>query len=54
MERYTVAGASSLPKARRSSKRPYSGKVAELGKAATVTMAVNGNKVADGRLPKTS
>jgi arylsulfatase len=31
----------------------YSGKPGELGKAAAVTMSVNGVKVAEGQIPKT-
>lgn len=31
----------------------YDGKAGEVGKGATVTMSVNGTKVAEGRLPKT-
>jgi Sulfatase len=55
LERYTVAGADPLPKGKVQIKVDfaYGGKPGELGKGATVTMFVNGNKVAEGQLPKT-
>src|SRR5262249_24712933 len=55
LERYTVAGAAPLPKGEVQLKIDfaYSGKPGEFGKRATVTMTVNGSKVAEGELPKT-
>jgi hypothetical protein len=55
LERYTIAATTPLPKGKVQLKVDiaYSGKAGELGKAATVTITVNGSKVADGQLPKT-
>jgi arylsulfatase A-like enzyme len=55
LERYTIAGAEPLPKGKAQIKVDfaYSGKPGEVGKGATVTMSVNGAKVAEGQLLKT-
>ena len=55
LERYTVAAATPLPKGKVQLKVDfaYNGKPGEIGKGATVTMTVNGTKVAEGQLPKT-
>jgi arylsulfatase len=55
LERYTIAATTPLPKGKVQLKVDvaYSGRAGELGKAATVTMTVNGSKVAEGQLPKT-
>src|SRR5882724_9035456 len=55
LERYTIAGTAPLPKGKVQLKVDvaYSGQAGEVGKAATVTMMVNGKKVAEGQLPKT-
>jgi len=55
VERYTIAGTSPLPKGKVEIKVDvaYSGKAGELGKGATVTITVNGAKVAEGQLPRT-
>jgi arylsulfatase A-like enzyme len=55
LERYSIAGTAPLPKGKVQLKvdLAYSGKAGELGKGATVTMTVNGAKVAEGELPKT-
>jgi arylsulfatase len=55
MERYTTAATTPLPKGKVQLKVDftYSGRAGELGKSATVTMTVNGDKVAEGQLPKT-
>src|SRR5262249_40524410 len=55
VERYTVAGGAPLPKGKVQVRVDfaYGGKAGELGKGGTVTMAVNGSKVAEGELPKT-
>jgi len=55
LERYTVAATAPLPKGNVQLKVEfaYAGKAGELGKGATVTMTVNGNKVAEGQLPET-
>jgi len=55
LERYTVAATAPLPtgKVQVNVDFAYNGKAGELGKGATVTMTVNGNRVAEGQLPKT-
>jgi len=55
LERYTVAAPTPLPKGKVQLKVDfaYAGKAGELGKGATVTMTVNGSKVAEGQVPKT-
>ena len=55
VERYTIAGTTPLPKGNVQLKVyfAYNGKPGELGKGSTVTMTVNGAKVAEGQLPKT-
>src|SRR5882724_65164 len=55
LERYSIAGATPLPKGKVQLKVDfaYSGQAGEFGKGATVTMMVNGTKVAEGQLPKT-
>src|SRR5262249_47897451 len=55
LERYPVAAATPLPKGKVQLKVDfaYSGKPGEVGKAAAVTIAVNGAKVGEGQLPKT-
>lgn len=55
LERYTIVSQSVLPKGKVqvSVDVTYQGKEGELGKAANVTMSVNGKKVAEGKLPKT-
>jgi arylsulfatase len=55
LERYNIANTAPLPKGKVQVKVDfaYSGKAGELGKGATVTMTINGTKVAEGELPKT-
>jgi arylsulfatase A-like enzyme len=55
LERYDIASPAPLPKGKVQIKvnLAYGGKPGELGKGATVTMTVNGSKVAEGQLPKT-
>jgi arylsulfatase len=55
VDRYTFAGEQALPKGKVQLRVDfaYEGKLGELGKSATVTMSVNGAKVAEGQLPKT-
>jgi arylsulfatase A-like enzyme len=55
LERYDIASTAPLPKGKVQIKVnfAYGGKPGELGKGATVTMTVNGSKVAEGELPKT-
>jgi arylsulfatase len=55
LERYDIASTALLPKGKVQVKVDfaYSGKPGEVGKGATVTMMVNGTKVAEGELPKT-
>jgi arylsulfatase A-like enzyme len=55
LERYTIAATTALPKGKVRLKVDfvYSGKLGEFGKSATVTLTTNGNKVAEGQLPKT-
>src|SRR4029077_14411560 len=55
LERYDIASPAPLPKGKAQIKvnLVYGGKPGELGKGATVTMTVNGSKVAEGQLPKT-
>jgi arylsulfatase len=55
IERFTIAGQQQLPKGKVQLKVDvtYQGGPKELGKAAAVTMSVNGAKVAEGQLPKT-
>ena len=53
--RYTVVGKDPLPSGKVQLKLDfvYSGKLGELGKAATASMSVNGAKVAEGQIPRT-
>jgi arylsulfatase len=55
LERYDIASTTALPKGKAQIKVSfgYGGKAGELGKGATVTMTVNGTKVAEGELPRT-
>ena len=55
LDRYTVAGQDPLPKGKVQLKVDfaYKGGTGEQGKAAAVTMTVNGKKVAEGQLPRT-
>src|SRR5262249_17509203 len=55
LERYTVAGTEALPtgKVKLVVDFAYEGKPGERGKGATVTLAANGTKVAEGKLPRT-
>jgi arylsulfatase A-like enzyme len=55
VERYNIASTVPLPKGKAQLKVDiaYSGKPGEFGKGATVTMTVNGTRVAQGELPKT-
>jgi arylsulfatase A-like enzyme len=55
LERYNIASTAPLPKGKVQLKVDvaYGGKAGEFGKGATVTMTVNGTKVAEGELPKT-
>src|SRR5262249_4992910 len=55
LERFTFAGKEPLPRGKVQLKVDFvsEGKGEELGKGATVTLTVNGNKVAGGQLPKT-
>jgi arylsulfatase A-like enzyme len=55
LERYNIASTAPLPKGKVQVKIDfaYGGKAGELGKGGTVTMTVNGTKVAQGELPKT-
>ena len=55
MERPTITGKDALPKGKvkLALDFKYEGKEGDLGKDATVTMSVNGTKVAEGQIPKT-
>jgi len=55
LERYDIASTTALPKGKVQIKIDfvYRGKAGEFGKAATVTMTINGTKVGEGELPKT-
>src|SRR5262245_8543164 len=55
LDRYTVAGTETLPKGKVKLvvDFTYDGKPGERGKGGTVTISANGNKVAEGKLPKT-
>jgi arylsulfatase len=55
VERYNIASTTPLPNGKVQLKVgvAYHGKAGEFGKGATVTMTVNGSKVAEGELPKT-
>jgi len=55
LDRTTIAGTTPLPKGKVRLKVDfaYHGGPKEFGKAATVTMSVNGTKVAEGEVPKT-
>jgi arylsulfatase len=55
LDRYTIVAATPLPKGKVQIKVDfsYNGKADEIGKGATVTMTVNGAKVAEGQLPRT-
>jgi hypothetical protein len=55
LERYDIASTAPLSKGKVQIKVnfAYDGKPGELGKGATVTITVNGSKVAEGELPKT-
>jgi sulfatase-like protein len=55
LDRFTFTGKDPLPKGKVQLKVDfaYKGGPKELGKAAVVTMTMNGNKVADGQVPKT-
>jgi arylsulfatase A-like enzyme len=55
VDRYTIAGTTPLPKGKVQLKVDfaYNGKPGELGKGATVTMTVNGTKVAESQLQRT-
>ncbi len=55
LDRYTVAGRDPLPKGKVQLKVDfaYKGGAGEHGKAAAVTMTVDGKKVAEGQLPRT-
>jgi len=55
LERYNIASTTALPKGKVQIKIDfvYRGKAGEFGKAATVTMTINGTKVGEGELPKT-
>ena len=55
LDRTTIAGTTPLPKGKVRLKVDfaYHGGPKEFGKAATVTMSVNGTKVAEGQVPKT-
>jgi arylsulfatase len=55
LERYTVGATTPLPKGKVQLKVDfaYNGQAGEFGKGATVTMTVNGTKVAEGQLPRT-
>jgi hypothetical protein len=55
LERYMLTGTARLPKGKAQLKLDvaYKGKAGERGKGATVTLSVNGTKVAESELPKT-
>jgi arylsulfatase A-like enzyme len=55
LERYTIGGPESLPKGKVKLvvDFKYDGKAGERGKGGSVTVSANGNKVAEGKLPKT-
>jgi arylsulfatase len=55
VERFTVAGKEALPqgKTKLVVDFVYDGKPGERGKGGTITLSANGNKVAEGKLPKT-
>ena len=55
MERPTITGKDALPKGKMKLALDfkYEGKEGDLGQDATVTMSVNGTKVAEGQIPKT-
>ena len=55
LDRYTFAGMAPLPKGKVQIKLDfaYQGQAGERGKAAAVTLSVNGTKVAEGQLPRT-
>jgi arylsulfatase A-like enzyme len=55
LDRYFIKGTKSLPGGKATIKVDvdYHGKQGEVGKAANITLSVNGSKVAEGQLPKT-